>query len=302
MAEANPANGTARSQTRRRYYCHKCTAEVTPACTQEYTCPRCNNGFVEEIECGSSARRVSMNTPQVPEPPVEVREPAMEIREAVQSMLYSVLSPGGEASSRGAPRRSRRRRAAPYVEVRHRDRADVPLPGPMTMVRILRASRGPPTPTSLLQHLTQPPGNPSVPMNVMHIHGHPGDYAWGPGAMDAIVTQLLNQLENYGPPPAEGDKIEALPTVTISQDQVECTLQCSVCMDQFICGETVKQLPCNHHYHSPCIVPWLQLHGTCPVCRKDLNGQDTSTSDDDGLPAHHTTHRTRSPALDDPRT
>ncbi|KAL8592828.1 hypothetical protein ACOMHN_045982 [Nucella lapillus] len=139
-------------------------------------------------------------------------------------------------------------------------------------------------------------------MNVMHIHGHPGDYAWGPGAMDAIVTQLLNQLENYGPPPAEGDKIEALPTVTISQDQVECTLQCSVCMEEFICGETVKQLPCNHHYHSPCIVPWLQLHGTCPVCRKDLNGQDTSTSDDDGLPAHHTTHRTRSPALDDPRT
>ena len=43
--------------------------------------------------------------------------------------------------------------------------------------------------------------------------------------------QLLNQLESSGPPPAENEKIEALPTVTISQQQVgECVCVCvSVC-------------------------------------------------------------------------
>ena len=35
-------------------------------------------------------------------------------------------------------------------------------------------------------------------------------------------------------------------------------------------GETVKQLECEHCFHSGCIVPWLELHGTCPVCRKEL--------------------------------
>ena len=41
------------------------------------------------------------------------------------------------------------------------------------------------------------------------------------------LVQLLNQLESSGPPPAENEKIEALPTVTISQQQVgECVCEC----------------------------------------------------------------------------
>jgi len=27
---------------------------------------------------------------------------------------------------------------------------------------------------------------------------------------------------------------------------------------------------CEHCFHSGCIIPWLELHGTCPVCRKEL--------------------------------
>jgi E3 ubiquitin-protein ligase RNF115/126 len=40
---------------------------------------------------------------------------------------------------------------------------------------------------------------------------------------DSFVTvffQLLNQLESSGPPPADRDKISALPTVAITQEQV----------------------------------------------------------------------------------
>ena len=51
-------------------------------------------------------------------------------------------------------------------------------------------------------------------------HGNPGDYVWGAGGLDAIITQLLNNVEGAGPPPADADKIEKLPTVKITQDQV----------------------------------------------------------------------------------
>ena len=35
-----------------------------------------------------------------------------------------------------------------------------------------------------------------------------------------IGSQLLNQMEGSGPPPADADKIEALPKVKISQELV----------------------------------------------------------------------------------
>ena len=38
-------------------------------------------------------------------------------------------------------------------------------------------------------------------------------------------------------------------------------LQCSVCMDDFKLKEEVRKLPCDHHFHTDCIVPWLKMVG-----------------------------------------
>lgn len=104
----------------------------------------------------------------------------------------------------------------------------------------------------------------------MFFMGNPGDYAWGREGLDTIVTQLLNQMDNTGPPPLEKEKIEELPTVPIDQEQVELKLQCSVCWEDFQLNEQVRKLPCSHVFHSDCICPWLANHGTCPICRKSL--------------------------------
>merc|ERR1719341_940337 len=71
------------------------------------------------------------------------------------------------------------------------------------------------------------------------------------------------------------ENIQEIPTVKISQQQMEKSQSCSVCWEDFTEGEEVKLLECEHCFHSQCIVPWLELHGTCPVCRKELgkNGQ-----------------------------
>ncbi|TRZ05293.1 hypothetical protein HGM15179_021814, partial [Zosterops borbonicus] len=108
------------------------------------------------------------------------------------------------------------------------------------------------------------------------LHSNPGDYAWGQSGLDAIVTQLLGQLENTGPPPADKEKISSLPTVPVTQEQVATGLECPVCKEDYAVSEQVRQLPCNHLFHSSCIVPWLELHDTCPVCRKSLKGEDST--------------------------
>lgn len=59
-------------------------------------------------------------------------------------------------------------------------------------------------------------------------------------------------------------------------------LQCSVCFDDFALSEEVRRLNCDHHFHQPCIVPWLELHSTCPVCRKPQNDAAAVDADGDG--------------------
>ena len=45
---------------------------------------------------------------------------------------------------------------------------------------------------------------------------------------------------------------------------------CTVCHDDFVAGITVVELPCLHCFHEDCILPWLETHNTCPVCRSEL--------------------------------
>ncbi|KAJ8985453.1 hypothetical protein NQ317_017085 [Molorchus minor] len=106
--------------------------------------------------------------------------------------------------------------------------------------------------------------------NMQLFLGNPGDYAWGREGLDAIVTQLLNQMDSTGPPPLPKDVIDALPMVEVTVEQVTAKLQCSVCWEDFKLEESVRQLPCLHIYHEICIRPWLELHGTCPICRQNL--------------------------------
>ena len=99
--------------------------------------------------------------------------------------------------------------------------------------------------------------------------GNPGDYAFGPRGLDDIITQLLNQYEGGGAAPAKEDEIKNITTLKITEKDV----QCPVCFDEFEIGDEVKRMVCKHTFHEDCLVPWLKIHGTCPVCRSDMSGK-----------------------------
>mmetsp|Transcript_29480 Transcript_29480/g.76203 ORF Transcript_29480/g.76203 Transcript_29480/m.76203 type:complete len:373 (+) Transcript_29480:340-1458(+) len=109
-----------------------------------------------------------------------------------------------------------------------------------------------------------------VPINI-------GDFA-APGAMDQILAQLAEQHQPTHNPAVRA-VVESLPKPEVRPEGVAKDPKyascdpgetCSVCHCSFFSGETVTELHCRHCFHGDCILPWLDSHNTCPVCRAEL--------------------------------
>ncbi|XP_030147221.1 E3 ubiquitin-protein ligase RNF115 isoform X2 [Taeniopygia guttata] len=251
-----------------RFFCHSCKGE-------EYTCPRCESGFIEEVTDDSSF--FDSNSLD--------NSPSSQFSELWDHLDHTMFFPDFRPflSSSSLDGESREVERGPPNEFWGPGRPPrLPMPRRYRARGSSRPDRSPAIEGIIQQIFAGFFANSALPGS-QHpfswsgmLHSSPGDYAWGQSGLDAIVTQLLGQLENTGPPPADKEKISSLPTVLVTQEQVDTGLECPVCKEDYAVAEQVRQLPCNHVFHSSCIVPWLELHDTCPVCRKSLKGEDST--------------------------
>ncbi|KAI6670446.1 hypothetical protein NL676_005331 [Syzygium grande] len=91
-----------------------------------------------------------------------------------------------------------------------------------------------------------------------------------------VAQQILrNEIARRGDSPASARVVEDLPLITVGKEGLGTgDGVCAVCKDMFVEGEKVKVLPCVHRYHQDCILPWLRMQNTCPVCRFGLPKED----------------------------
>ncbi|XP_077281374.1 E3 ubiquitin-protein ligase Iruka isoform X5 [Temnothorax americanus] len=279
-----------------RFFCHKCSVEIERL-LPNFTCPRCASGFIEELEGSSNegSSGMDMNSEDLSDGDIDILtlnrsdrdrdliDMIMGLSNTYANQQLSTSQPSGGGNRNyvlGSRRRSNWSRTPQdgrrtSSNRRRQESLQVPIEN-FIQDFIFNLSGA----ASLGNSVGQDAQSTSV-FNIRLFLGNPGDYVWGRDGLDAIVTQLLNQMDGTGPPPLSRNQIDEIPTTTITQSQVDCKLQCSVCWEDFKLSEPVRQLPCQHVYHAPCIVPWLELHGTCPICRQNLGDQNQAEANQD---------------------
>ncbi|CAF2093605.1 unnamed protein product [Brassica napus] len=239
------------SSGRNTHWCHRCQRAVRLH-APDPVCSYCGGGFVEELV-----------TPQAIANPFDIfrshrdvaeRDPAFDLMDAFSAFMRNRLA---DRELRGRTITSRPESfpgLAPLLifggQVPYRDNA----------VEALFSN-----------------GSPGVSIT----RGNTGDYFFGPG-LEELFEQLSTGVSTRrGPPPAPRSSIDALPTVKIAQRHLRSSdSNCPVCKEEFELGAEAKQMPCNHVYHSDCIVPWLVQHNSCPVCRQELpSARGSSTNE-----------------------
>ncbi|CAN7067056.1 hypothetical protein IGI04_040699 [Brassica rapa subsp. trilocularis] len=277
-----------------RYWCHMCSQMVNPVTESEIKCPFCESGFIEEMSSNGNGsgvqdpgtdRAMSLWAPvllgmmSTPRRPRRFRRAELEFDEEEEEedndndvyRHHLARRHGGEIDlDREFESLLRRRRRSSGNNI-------------LQLLQGIRAGIASEYDTSDDRESNRViminPLNQSLVVQGQQAQSshHPaltslGDYFIGPG-LDLLLQHLAeNDPNRQGTPPARKEVVDALPTVKITDP----LLQCSVCLDEFEKGveEEAKEMPCKHKFHVKCIVPWLELHSSCPVCRFELPSAD----------------------------
>ncbi|GMH07067.1 hypothetical protein Nepgr_008907 [Nepenthes gracilis] len=256
------------------YFCYQCnrTVTLTPSPDSDLLCPNCSDGFLEELETPPSPDHSPNPNPNPLSIPMV--NPFPVFPEGQFSYTFGPSAGlGGDGAARGPivfsstmdlenPRNLTNIVTPSVFQEVHVFNPSEFLQNHLQDIRASGASI-----QFVIENHTSDPGL-RLPANI-------GDYFMGPG-LEQLIQQLVeNDPNRYGTPPASKKAVEGLPDMTITEELANSkSAKCAVCMNEFVLGLEVKLMPCDHIYHSDCILPWLELHNSCPVCRYELPTDD----------------------------
>eukprot|EP00005_Dracoamoeba_jomungandri_P002018 CAMPEP_0174251022 /NCGR_PEP_ID=MMETSP0439-20130205/996_1 /TAXON_ID=0 /ORGANISM="Stereomyxa ramosa, Strain Chinc5" /LENGTH=238 /DNA_ID=CAMNT_0015331243 /DNA_START=117 /DNA_END=833 /DNA_ORIENTATION=+ len=91
-----------------------------------------------------------------------------------------------------------------------------------------------------------------------------------------FLDHTFHLSQSAGPPPASQKALKELPTISLTEAHLRHQPDCPVCQEAFDKNAKALQLPCIHHFHDECVKPWLSEHNTCPICRYELETEDSN--------------------------
>ncbi|KAL5541297.1 hypothetical protein UlMin_042519 [Ulmus minor] len=86
--------------------------------------------------------------------------------------------------------------------------------------------------------------------------------------INITVTQNSGRMVVRG---LDEKRIESYPKTWIGESSrlpKDSDNTCSICLSEYKVREALRTIPdCGHYFHDDCIVKWLRLNATCPLCR-----------------------------------
>ncbi|XP_062085005.1 E3 ubiquitin-protein ligase RDUF2 [Humulus lupulus] len=246
------------TSTTTSYWCYRCTRFVRIWVNESVACPHCQTGFLEEIE-------------STPSPAPEA------VAETTHRHPFAATYMFGEESAQiPSSRRVRRgssRRSAFNPVIVLRGTAEESGGG--------GSGEGERNSFELFYDDGAGSGLRPLPASM-------SEFLMGSG-MDRLLEQLAQiEVTGFGRsenPPASKAAIESMPTIEIVDSHVGSESHCAVCKEAFELGTEAREMPCKHIYHSDCILPWLSLRNSCPVCRLELPPEQTTANPELSPPA-----------------
>ncbi|XP_061337163.1 E3 ubiquitin-protein ligase RZF1 [Gastrolobium bilobum] len=231
-------NGVRRTRTYHYFWCLICqrTVRIPFMNTNGSLCPYCFHQLFYELDI--SRPRFLMNVPNNLEP-----SPATQLIHSLALILDPTLR-----------RQHNHLNTTTQWET---ENEDSPNPQAWITLRFVRP--------------TSPPRLIAPPENLVQQAYDTNNATPFENTLDEFIDGVI-QNNRPGPPPAQSSAIAALPMVKLTQDHLASDPNCPICKDEFQLDMEVRELPCKHFYHSDCIVPWLRIHNTCPVCRYEIQG------------------------------
>lgn len=103
-------------------------------------------------------------------------------------------------------------------------------------------------------------------------------YCASASAVDA--TPRMNRTESMPPPVTTAHSpLERRSASSLDYRARNAFNVCDICIEEYVDGEVLTELPCGHRYHVECILPWLTKRSSlCPHCRADVWDADPYTA------------------------
>ena len=84
-----------------------------------------------------------------------------------------------------------------------------------------------------------------------------------------LLFLLVKFIQNYKRRYLTRASLRRLPTYEFTSSDDHAFETCAVCLEDYVDGEKLRLLPCEHGYHARCIDLWLtKTDSVCPQCRK----------------------------------